>query len=163
MNNTGTFTPSAATPDQAVVYIYRPTEMANALYSPGLTVNEEFKLYLKNGVISRLSFSPGDYIFGFQAEQKYSGLAPLPLKLTKDTIYYIRVNTSLKISNGNSYKPYERSFKLTLVDSQSAVKEIEDCCLTNKTGSTDLHENRSDDEKPDENFSVDKTQNPFSH
>lgn len=163
MNNTGTFTPSATTPEQAVVYIYRPTEMANALYSPGLTINEEFRLYLKNGVISRLSFSPGDYIFGFQAEQKYSGLEPLSLKLTEGKIYYIRVSTSLKVSNSNGYKPYERRFKLMLVDSQSAVKEIEDCCLSNSTGSTESKENVSDDEKPDENFSVDKTQNPFSH
>lgn len=157
-----TFTPQAAKGDQAVVYIYRPTEMANAFYSPGLNINGEFKFYAKNSVSSRLSLDPGEYLFEFQAEKKYSELTPLSLNLKKGTNYFIRISSSLKVKNSTAYEPYARSFKLTRVDEQQAVKEIAECCIdTNK--STDKAEIKSTEKTSTDGFSVDKTQNPFSH
>ena len=160
--NVTTFTPAAANADQAVVYIYRPTEMANALYSPGLNINGEFKLYTKNSVSSRLSLTPGEYLFEFQAEKKYSELTPLTLNLEPGTNYFIRVSSSLKVKNSTTYQPYARSFRLTSVDEQQAVKEIAECCLDNNKV-TDEADMKSTDMKTTDGFSVDKTQNPFSH
>ena len=162
-NTAQTFTPADAKADQSVVYIYRPTEMSNALYSPGLKVDADFKLYLKNGVNSRLSLSPGDHIFEFQDEKKYTDLSPLSLNLKSGTISYIRVNTTLKVNNTVGYEPYTRSFKLTRVDDKFAIKEISDCCLTNDNQATKKDEPLSSDSESSDGFSVDKTQNPFSH
>ena len=145
------------------MYIYRPTEMANALYSPGLNINGEFKLYAKNGVSSRLSLTPGEHIFEFQAEKKYSELMPLSINLKTGTTYFIRVGTSLKVKNTTTYKPYARSFKLTQVNEQQAVKEIAECCIDNNNKPTDKAKVKSTEKEPGDGFSVDKTQNPFSH
>ena len=158
-----TFTPAAAEADQTVVYIYRPTEMANALYSPGLNINGEFKLYTKNGVNSRLPLTPGEHIFEFQAEKKYSELTPLSLNLKAGATYFIRVSTSLKVKNTTGYEPYARSFKLTRVDEQQAVKEITECCNDNNKTATNKAEMSSTEKESGDGFSVDKTQNPFSH
>lgn len=157
------FTPAAARPDQAVVYIYRPTEMANALYSPGLIVDDEFKLYIKNSVNNRLSLTPGEHLFAFQAEKKYSSLTPLALTLNAGTISYIRVSTSLKVNNTGSYEPYTRSFKFTPVEEPLALIEISQCCVDDSMGASDKNESDPAATKSSEEFSVDKTQNPFSH
>lgn len=161
-SNVATFSPVAAETDKVAVYVYRSTEMANALYSPGLNINDEFKLYAKNGVSSRLSLMPGETIFEFQAEKKYSELTPLSLNLKAGATYFIRVNTSLKVKSSTAYEPYERSFKLTLVTEQQAIKEISECC-TDNSKTTDKDEEKRTREKTTDEFSVDKTQNPFSH
>jgi hypothetical protein len=160
-SKTAAFTPSAAKPGEAIVYIYRPSEMTNALYSPGLTVDDEFKLYIKNGLNSRLSLPPGEHIFRFQAEKKYADLVPVTLTMDAGEIYYIRVSTSLEVKNSVGYEPYARSFKLKQVDNQIAVKEIAECCLDNNTGPQE--KTKSTSKEADDGFSVDKTQNPFSH
>lgn len=162
-NNINTFTPPAADPDQSVIYIYRPAEMANALYSPGLNIDGEFKLYIKNGLNSRLSLSPGTYKLEFQAEKDYSSLTPLSLTLTPGTISYVRVTTSLKVKNTVAYEPYKRSFQLTQVDESTAMKEIAECCTDNNTSPADDSDKKSAVQEPKDGFSVDKTQNPFSH
>ncbi len=156
------FTPPAADADRAVVYIYRPTEMANALYSPGININGEFKLYAKNGVSSRISLEPGDYLFEFQAEKKYTKLTPLSLTLKTGTLYFIRVSTTLKVKESTGYEPYARSFSLSRVDEPQAAKEIAKCCLGSGDGTDDTEIKASKKETGD-GFSVDKTQNPFSH
>ena len=161
--NVRTFTPPASQPDQAVVYIYRPTEMANALYSPGITINDEFKLYAKNGVSSRLSLEPGEYVFEFQPEKKYAELTPVSLSLKPGNMYFIRVATSLKVRSATAYEPYARSFTLTQVDEPQALTEIAECCTGDEKKPSDKTKLKSDDKKPDDGFSVDKTQNPFSH
>lgn len=160
--NVATFSPVAAEPDKVAVYVYRPTEMANALYSPGLNINNEFKLYAKNGVSSRLSLIPGEAIFEFQSEKKYSELTPLSLNLKAGATYFIRVNTSLQVKNSTSYQAYARNFKLTRIDEQQAIKEIAECC-TDNSKSTDKDEEKQTEKKTSNEFSVDKTQNPFSH
>lgn len=162
-NHLSNFTPTAAKTDQAVVYIYRPAEMSNALYSPALNVDGDFKLYIKNGVSTRLSLTPGNHTFEFQKEKIYSDLAPLTLQLKAGTISYIRVATSLKVTNTASYEPYVRSFNLSQVDEPLALKQIADCCVTNDNKSTNNGELRESDSDSGDGFSVDKTQNPFSH
>lgn len=137
--------------------------MANALYSPGLNIDDEFKLYVKNSMNSRISLPPGEHVFEFQTEKEYSDLTPLAVKLNAGTISYIRVSTSLKIHNSGDYQPYVRSFKFTLVEESLAKKEIAACCVTNKKEPKTKKETPSADKESDQGFSVDKTQNPFSH
>lgn len=162
-SGTTTFTPSTAKPDQAVVYIYRPSEMSNALYSPGINVDGEFKLYTKNGINSQLSLSPGEHKFEFQADKRYTKLLPVTLSLEAGSITFLRVSTSLMIENATSYEPYARTFALTRVDEKTAVQEIAECCLAKAEPSEDSKETKPVGEGAGEGFSVDKTQNPFSH
>ncbi len=157
-----TFTPLTANTDRAVVYIYRPDEMANGLYSPGLNINDEFQLYIKNGINSRLLLSPGEHKFEFQAEKKYTKLKPLTLDLDAGSTYFIRVSTSLEVKSSATYEPYSRSFKLARIDEQQAIKEITECCLDSKQPANKIDDNLTE-QKQSEGFSVDKTQNPFSH
>jgi len=138
--------------------------MSNALYSPGLNIDGEFRLYTRNGVSSRISLPPGEHVFAFQEDNKYSDLKPITVTLDAGRIYFIRVTTSLKIKSITAdYQPYTRSFKLTPVAEQLAVKEITECCLDNSTGTSDKTEKEPGEKGNDDRFSVDKTQNPFSH
>jgi hypothetical protein len=163
MNSAATFTPPAAEPGQASVYIYRPSAMSNALYSPGLNIDGEFRLYTRNGVSSRIALLPGKHVFEFQAEESYSDLSPVTLTLEAGKIYFIRVTTSLKIKSITAdYQPYTRSFKLTPVAEQLAVKEIAECCLDNRSRTADKTETGSTEKGNGDSFSIDKTQNPFS-
>ncbi len=147
----------------AAVYIYRPNEVSNALYAPGININGDFKFYAKGGTNSRVSLAPGEYVFEFQPEQKYYELIPLSLKLDAGKIYYIRVNTALKITDESNYKPYQRSFSLKQIEEPQALIEITECCNTHDKKSSTKSEDISNKQNSKKGFSVDKTQNPFSH
>lgn len=157
------FTPAIAKPDQAIVYIYRPSTMSNALYSPGINIDSEFKLYTRNGSNTQLSLAPGEHTFEFQAEKRYTGLSPVTLMLDAGSRTFLRVNTSLKIENSVEYKPYVRTFTFTRIEEQAAVKEITQCCLAKPEQLQNGKGTRQLDENTNDGFSVDKTQNPFSN
>ena len=137
--------------------------MANAIHSPALMIDGEFKLYVKNSTNTRLSLQPGDHKFEFQPEKKYSALTPVSINLDAGKIYYIRVDTSLKLNSDQDYQPYERSFSLIRAEETQATKEIASCCLTNDKKSQAKKTTTPENKQTDEGFSVDKTQNPFSH
>ena len=162
-SGTATFTPVTAKPDQVVIYIYRPSVMSNALYSPGINIDGEFKLYARNGTSSQLSLTPGDHTFEFQADKNYTELSPITLSLDPGSTAYLRVSTSLKIEDSVGYEPYARSFALTRVDEVTAVKEIADCCAAKPERSEENDETDHAEESTGDGFSVDKTLNPFSH
>jgi hypothetical protein len=157
------FVPQTALSDQTTVYIYRPNEMSNAMYSPGLTIDGEFKLYVKNGVSSRLTLSPGEHLFEFQNDNNYAELTPLSLIYKAGSIYFIRVDTSLKINDSTSYQPYARNFGLVAIDEAQAVREIAVCCMDDDKRLTSEDRAATTEKNNVDGFSVDKTQNPFSH
>lgn len=161
-SDTATFKPVTAKTDQAVIYIYRPSVMSNALYSPGINVDGEFKIYAKNGINSQLILAPGEHTFEFQEDKSYADLLPITLSLDAGSTTYIRVSTSLKIEKSVGYEPYARSFALTHADEATAIKEIAECCTANPEQLQDKSKATNVDESGD-GFSVDKTQNPFSH
>ena len=136
--------------------------MSNVLYSPGINVDGEFKLYAKNGINSQLILTPGEHIFEFQDDNSYADLLPITLRLEAGSTTYLRVGTSLKIENSVGYEPYARSFSLTHADEATAIKEIAECCTAKPEQSEDKS-NASTVDKSGDGFSVDKTQNPFSH
>ncbi len=137
--------------------------MANSLYSPGLLINDEFKLYTKNGLNSRISLKPGEYVFAFQNEKKYSELSPLSLILKAGSVYFVRIDTSLKISDSAHYEPYARNFTLLQIDESQATREIAECCMNTAKKSNHEQQKKPSKNNSSNSFSVDKTQNPFSH
>jgi len=162
-NNVTLFTPQIAADNQVVVYIYRPSAISNAIYSPDLYIDDELKLSIKNGKNAHFTLPPGDYKFELEPDKNYSGITSLSLNLNAGSTTFIRVDTSLKIKSAPAYEPYQRSFNLTKVDQQLAIKEIAECCITKKTKSKTDQETKTVKKQTDEGFSVDKTQNPFSH
>ena len=162
-NNVKPFTPQLAADNQAIVYFYRPFATSNAIYSPDLYINDEFKLPIKNGKNTHFTLPPGQYNFELEPDKNYSGITRLSLNLNAGNIYFIRVDTSLKIKSAPAYEPYQRSFNLTKVDQQLAVKEITECCMTTNIKSNTDQQTNTVKKQNEQGFSVDKTQNPFSH
>ncbi len=162
-DNVKLFTPQIAADNQAVVYIYRPFVTANMMYSPDLYINDEFKLSIKNGKKTPLLLAPGEYKFELEADKNDSALSRFSLNLSAGSTSFIRVDTSLKIKSALTYEPYQRSFKLTKVDQELAVKEITECCMTANIKSNTDQQTNIEKKQNEQGFSVDKTQNPFSH
>lgn len=160
---TQTFIPQPVESGMTVVYLYRPTVISNAVYSPDLYINKEYKISIENGKNSRLLLSPGDNIFELETDRAFSGLTSLSLNLAPGTTYYLRLDTSLRIENDTNYKPYQRNFILVKVDEKSAIKQIIKCCMKENENTTNISENLPSTEIHRDEFSVDKTQNPFSH
>jgi len=137
--------------------------MSNAIYSPGLYVNGELKLSIKIGQTARLTLPPGEATFEIEPDKNYSGLTRLTVNIIAGTTNYIRVDSTLKIEHAASYEPYQRSFNLTRIDDELAIRQIAVCC-TDEEGKTKANpESPSTTINTDDGFSVNKTQNPFSH
>jgi len=139
--------------------------MTNAVYSPDLLVNGEVKFSLKTGNKYLLSLSPGNTTFEIEPDKNYSGITQLKLPLKLNQRYYLRIDTTLKINNSVSYEAYQRGFSLVEVDEKSALIEIAECCsqkIKNISKRTEVDSTLNKKDSGD-SFSVDKTQNPFSH
>jgi hypothetical protein len=162
-NKSTTFIPKTLSGDQAAVYIYRPSVMANALYSPDLLVNDEFKLSVKNSKKSLIILPTGETLFELDEHNNQSRLTSLLLNLKSETTYYLRVTTTLKINSETSYEPYLRSYNLENIAENKAKIEIAECCITNNKKTAIESEKKSKTLQTDDGFSVNKTQNPFSH
>ena len=139
--------------------------MTNAVYSPDLLINGEVRFSLKNGNKYLLNLPAGDTNFEIEPEKNYSGITQLKLTLEPGRRYYLRIDTTLKINNSPTYEAYQRGFSLVEIDEKSAVVEITECCYQATRGITSPAEAGSKPDKKDSgnSFSVDKTQNPFSH
>lgn len=160
------FTPETAPSDQAAVYVYRPLSTTNAFYSPDLYVNDEFRYSIKTSRKTRLILAAGETTFELAPDKNYSGVTTLSLDLKAGTTYFLRVDTSLKIKNTTNYQPYDRSFSLVTVTGEQATDEIGRCCYSGSKGVDDAEQaepGTDQTEEADSGFSVDKTQNPFSH
>ncbi|VAW53202.1 hypothetical protein MNBD_GAMMA05-1129 [hydrothermal vent metagenome] len=161
-NQNNIFVPVATNEKKAVVYIYRPTKMTNATYSPDLLVNKEVKLSLKTGNKYLLNLPLGDTNFEIEPEKNYSGITQVTLSLKPNKRYYLRIDTSLKINNSITYETYQRGFSLVEIEEKNAVAEIAECC-SKKTTEREKAKSTPDKTDSGNSFSVDKTQNPFSH
>ena len=163
------FTAETAPSNQVAVYVYRPLSTTNAVYSPDLYVNDEFKYSIKSGKKARLLLDAGNTIFEIEPDKNYTGVTRITTTLNPDDTYFLRIDTSLKIKNTTSYEPYERSFSLIEVADQQAIEEISQCCHSGSSSNTgddnktDSNPSADETDKSDNGFSVDKTQNPFSH
>ena len=139
--------------------------MSNAIYSPDLLINDEVKFSLNIGKKYLLTLPPGDTYFEIEPDKGYTGITQLKLSLKSNMRYYLRIDTTLKINNSISYETYQRGFSLVVVDEKSAVAEITECC-SKKTKNLIKYkksEPASNKNNSSGGFSVDKTQNPFSH
>jgi hypothetical protein len=162
-NNTREFAPVPLDEGQSAVYIYRPSVMANALYSPDFYINEELKFSVKNGEKSRTVLPAGNHVFKLDADNNQSNQKTLSLNLRPGETYYLRVSTTLKVHNTSSYQPYQRNYSLENIPKKNAEMEITECCMSDDKIKASEPEIPPTTKQPDDGFSVDKTHNPFSH
>jgi hypothetical protein len=162
--NVKSFSPAAPQAGQASVYIYRPLSMSNALYSPDLYINGEFRLSIKADHNTLLTLPPGNTILELSPDEHYTGQTRIELELEAGKIYFIRISSGLKMNDAptGDYTPYARSFNLVRTDEKLARNQIAECCASDTTNIIDKLEEITDQPNSD-TFSVDKTQNPFSH
>lgn len=158
----GTFTPVTADDGQAIVYIYRPASTANAFYSPDIVINGEVKFAIKNANKQRITLMPGEYKIEIDPDGKYAGDTSLTVSLEAGKNIYLRVDTKLAIKNSAKFEPYQRTFNLVKTDESLAITQIGECCTTNDKKEKTI-EQKVTEQHPKDEFSVDKTQNPFSH
>ena len=166
------FTPAVAEDEHALVYIYRPFVMANAAYKPDLYINNELRKIPGNGKNIALPLPPGVNSFEIEPDSQYTGNTKISFELTAGNVYYLRIASSLKLNSALTYQPYQREFSIIRTDPKTAIDEIAGCCvihdlkkLENKDSGTivDSDDSANNDADASEGFSVDKTQNPFSH
>jgi hypothetical protein len=149
-----------------VIYIYRPPVMANMMYSPDLYINDEYRAPVKSGEHYHFTLSPGEYSLGLKHDDiDGNGLAAETF--TAGSVYYFRVTTSLKLNETANYQPYQRRFTRVAMDAPLAIEQISECCLKDKPANDKTDDDNTvtteDNKDADTGFSVDKTQNPFSH
>ena len=105
---------------------------------------------------------PGKTVFNLAPDEHYTDSSQIEVELVAGKTYYLRVSTQLKIANSSDYQPYRRDFNIQTVTDAIARNEISDCC-TSKNDTITLPEITTTEPDGKESFSVDKTQNPFSH
>lgn len=162
-NNLKPFTPLPLEQQQTALYVYRPPAMGNSIYSPDLYIDDEHKLVIKNGKLARLTLPAGSHQLTLDAENNQGKLTRLILDLATGNTRYVRVTTSLKIKSASTYEPYQRSYNMEEVGAEQAIDEISACCNTRDEQKAEKTTREPQATEPKPGFSVDKTQNPFSH
>ncbi|MCW8924145.1 MAG: DUF2846 domain-containing protein [Gammaproteobacteria bacterium] len=146
---------------KSVVYVYRPARVANVMLVPDLNIAGVEKMVMGNGSCRKVYLPPGTYAVRLQAIKGNTEAVEHELKVVKGKASYLRVDASMKFEVGQTYQPYQRRFELTDVPAKQARSEISACA------EADVVEKKKPggkaEKKDDASFSVDKTQNPFSH
>jgi len=163
------FQPAAITrAQQANLYVYRPTTMTNGLYSTEISVDDEHIFMVKLGHLKHLKVPAGQHQIKLDTDSNIIDQQQLDVVMEAGKSYYFSITTSLKIDSGANFKPYKRQFDLQPVESTIAIKQITDCCYSDKVAQKapepdTLIKKDTAIEENDATFSVDKTSNPFSH
>ena len=146
----------------SIVYVYRPSAMANAMVSPTLLHNGEVVSELKNGTYLYRHVISGRHIFSLKLGERYKGNKRTVLDVKPNEVYFIRATSELHFEMN---KPYTRSFNLELVDSSIALHELASISDERKALSSNENEvQREATSKGGEDalFSIENSRNPFS-
>ncbi len=151
----------SAVKNGSVVYVYRPAKVANAMLVPDLSIAGVEKIAMGNGTCRKVYLSPGLYAVRLHEIKGNTDAVERELKMVKDRASYLRVDASMKFEVGQTYQPYQRKFELKDVPPKQALSEMSACEELKAVGK---QKSESESIKGDDAvFSIDKTQNPFSH
>jgi hypothetical protein len=118
------FTPAAA-PERssALVYIYRPGRIMIAPVSPGILIDGEERILMKNNGYSFFYLPPGKHSFALLLSDRYKGLAHVNTDLQSGHTYFLKVD-----GDHSSFGMFKSiSFRLLPVSEQTARDEIGEC------------------------------------
>jgi len=148
--------------NQSVIYIYRQNNFSNIVISPGLLIDGVNKISIKNNSYVSFFIKPGKHNIKLELNDRYEGQKELDIQLDGREVSFYEITTKMKFKLN---QPYERRFDIRQVESDLAIKEIQNIPsavnslktkYTISTGSKDV------DDKEEVNFSIQKTSSPFS-
>ncbi len=109
------FQPEASVPsDKALIYVYRPSVMHGAVYSPDVTVGGNAPVALRNGGYFTTFVLPGDVLVSISNVGKRS----LTISAVAGESYYVKGGTLLMAGGYPA---------LSLVPREAALTEIREC------------------------------------
>ena len=161
------FLPEPVAGNESTVLIYRPQKMANAIYSPELLIDGELRADIDNGNKYLFRIAPGKHSIELAPSDQYAGDTSLELTAQAGTAYYLRIDTRIRLDDATAgYAPYVRSFDLVQVDPALAIEQISDCCTEQERAASDERPGKAEQqpspgETPRQEFTTDKTSNPF--
>ncbi len=152
--------------NQAGLYIYRPPAMANGLYSTPISIDDSQHFKVNSGQLKYLRLAVGQHRIMLNVTDAFKGKHVAKLAMQAGKNYFLRISTSLNLVTTGAYRPYGRTFDLQIVNENRATQQINKCCFSVKhlTPKTTII-NKSGAKPPlnGSGFSVDKTDDPFSH
>ena len=144
--------------------------MSNALYNTKLSFDDQTSMTIAAGEMKQHLIKAGSQTLDLLVSLTETRHYTYQINVSSQSVYYYKIDTSLRLAPTEKYAPYIRTFALKPVEPETAIPEIIACCQTNrqtnKTSTlTGTNKNTpSTDEKNNEAvFSTDKTHNPFSH
>lgn len=152
---------------ETALYIYRPYSMSNIMITPEIVLDGEKITDIKNSSYRYFFLPQGKHTVELEIDERYSGVQKVDVNLQQSKTVYLRVNTSLKFEKN---KPYSRSFSLEVVDKETALTEIQATQYADKkknnkkevlTNESETSSN-SQDEVAKDQFTIQKTRNPFA-
>lgn len=157
-NKASTFVAAPEDADRgSVVYIYRPASTTNFMMSPKVIIDGNEKFQIGSGDYRYVYLKAGDHMIGLNPTDQYFTDPAIRLSVPSGKSYYLRVSTSLKFEPD---KMNTRRFWLELVDETDALSEIADTEYAGPKTQTEVREAGRD--QGGDQFSVDKTQDPFA-
>ena len=179
VSNKSVFAPVSPSLEKgSVVYIYRPARASNVMLSPKVSVAGIKAFSISSGEYKQLYLSPGKHVIKLASTEGNTPAVDHPLKLVKGKVHYLRVDASMKLEFGGTYKRYQRKFELLDVLAEEALTEITSCkdmdgrvkkvkrvtaaegASSNSASSVESADENNEDEAV---FSIERTTNPFSH
>jgi len=147
---------------ESVVYIYRPSLLANLIITPELIHNGVKKMGISNNSYTFMRLPAGKHTFNLKLPERYSGTQSLTINTIPDKTYFLKVSTTLTFAKN---KPYGRAFSISHIPSELALNEIQQLKLTDKSQNKTakkLKPFNAPEGVEDDQFSINKTRNPFS-
>lgn len=154
---------SATSPDQGMVYIYRPSSLSNIAISPPLEINQTQQLMVANNRHYSLPLPAGQHRFELKPGARYIGQHQVLQDIKAGEMVFLKVTTSIQFEKN---KPYTRRFDLEEVSAEIAQTEISQTTLIEKEKEVTSHQSvKEPPEAGSESaeFSINKTRNPFSN
>jgi len=147
----------------SIVYVYRPSAMANAMTSPALLFNGELISTLERNSYLYRHVTPGLHVLNLDLGERYTGIKKIVLNVRPNEVYFIRMTSELRFEMN---KPYTRIFNLEPVDSSTALHELASISVKDKSKPSirggEVEVGVSSENIEDAQFSIENTRNPFS-
>jgi hypothetical protein len=117
------FTAAASQPNSALVYIYRPGRTMIVPTSPGVLIDGEERILMKNNGYSFFYLPPGRHSFALLLSDRSEGLAHVNMDLQSGHTYFLKVD-----GDHDSFAMFKSTaFRLLPVSEQNAREEIGEC------------------------------------
>jgi Protein of unknown function (DUF2846) len=142
------------TDDAAVVFIFRPDALANAMTSPNVVLDGKTLFAISNKQFHTLQLPAGQHRIRLELPERYQGQHEVMLDTLNGQAYFLRIDTAVKFQQN---RPYDRSFDLQSVTEADALKQITQC-----TPAVVKNPKPATEPAPSPTYSNQTFRNPFS-